>query len=310
MTGRSLVRASALVALPALLAFLADPAGAATSAAFPDPGGGPRAIALGGHVVALPLDDGALEANPARLAYATGRASAEVDRLDPDLDLWRGRVGVVFGLGPSAADPLQLSQPRRMAIGLSVGGQGLTLIEGSSYGEATFAAGVAYAPVSMGTLGAAVRYQRAISDVPGTEGSGFGVDVGLSLDLAEHWDAALAVRDAFGRTKYEDSDDEDRAARLTIGLATARRRWWQAEVDYVLQRNTTSAVSAGAEIHAVPGIVDVRGGVSREMEGEARTVPTFGAGVVFGAFRLDYAFRSDTDGAFETQHRAALGARF
>ncbi len=306
MTRRGL--AAALAGLALALA----PAGAhaATSAAFPDPGGGPRAIALGGYIVALPLDDLALESNPARLVYATGSVSAQVDRLDPDLDLWRGRVGLALGIGPSAAEPMQASQPRRMAIGFALGGQGLTLIEGSDYRETTAALGLAYAPISIGALGVAARYQRSFSDVAGAEATGFGVDVGLSLDLAEHWDVALAVRDAFGRTKFEDSDDEDRAARVTVGLATARRGRWQAEVDYVLQRDATSAVSVGGELHVVPGVLDLRAGVSREMQGVARTTPSFGAGLGFGAFRLDYAFRSDPDGAFETQHRGALGARF
>jgi hypothetical protein len=283
---------------------------AATSAAFPDPGGGARSIALGGYLVALPIDDLALESNPARLAYAAGTMSAQVDRLDPDLDLWRGRFGIAFGLGPTAAEPLQSSQPRRMVIGTSIGGQGLTLVEGSAYNEATFAAGVAYAPISMGAIGLVGRYQRAFSDVVGAEATGFGIDVGLSLDLAEHWDIALAIRDAFGRTTFENSVDEDRAARLTVGVATARRRWWQAEVDYVFQRNVIAALAFGGEIHVVPGTLDLRAGVARETEGVARTVPSFGAGLLFGAFRLDYAFRSDPDGAFETQHRAAVGARF
>ncbi len=303
-------RAAAFVAMLTL----ALPAGLAaagpTSAAFPDGGGGPRSIALGGHLVALPMDDHALETNAARLVYGAGSFSAQVDRLDPGLDLWRGRVGVSFGMGPGAAVPLQATQPRRVAVGASIAGQGLTLVQGSSYREATFSAGLAWAPSNLGAVGVAGRYQRALSDVPGAEATGFGVDVGMSFDLSDHFDVALSVRDAFGRTTFEDSDDEDRAARLTIGVAAVRHRRWQAEVDYVLQHNATSALSGGAEIHVVPGTLDLRAGVSRETRAPARLVPSAGVGLVFGSFRLDYAFRSDPDGAFETQHRAALGARF
>jgi hypothetical protein len=292
------------------LAAAGGPAAAAPTAAFPDAGGGPRSIALGGHLVALPVDDLALESNPARLVYAGRSFSAQVDRLDPDLDLWRGRVGVSFPLGPSAAEPLQGSQPRRMALGVSVAGQGLTLIEGSSYREATFAAGLAYAPVNVLSLGVAGRYQRSYSIVPGAEATGFGLDVGGSFDLSDHFDVALTIRDAFGRTSFEDSDDEDRAARLTVGVAAVRRRWWQAEVDYVLQHDATAALAAGVEAHVVPGMLDLRAGVLRAVRDPARTVPSFGAGLAFMNFRFDYAFRSDPDGAFETQHRVALGARF
>lgn len=285
-------------------------AAAATSAAFPTGEGGPRAIALGGHVVALPVDDLALESNPARLAYAAGTLTVQYDRISPDLDLYRGRLGAAFALGPSAAEPLQKSKPVRMALGVALDTQGLTLIEGSAYREATASVGLAWAPMSAGAAGVTVRYQRSISDVAGTEATGFGVDVGFSFDLADHWDVALSVTDAFGRTTFEDSDDEDRAARTTLGIAAVRRKWWQAELDYVFQHNSTSALAGGIEVHVVPGTLDLRLGVSQELREPARTVAAAGAGLMFSAFRLDYAYRADEDGAFDVQHRIALGARF
>lgn len=294
-----------------VLFFSAGPVhAAATSVAFPDAGGGPRSIAMGGHLVALPIDDHAIESNPGRLVYSTGSASAQVDRLDPDLDLWRGRVGVALGHGPSAAEPLQLTKPRRMAFGVAIQGQGLTLIEGSAYREATLAGSIGWAAANFLATGATVRYQRATSDVEGAGASGFGVDLGLSMDLSDHFDLGLAVTDAFGRTTYEASDDEDRAARVTLGVATVRRRWFQAELDYVYQNNATSALAGGFEVHAVKDILDVRLGVSQELREPARTVPSAGLGFGFREFRFDYAYRNDPDGAFEHQHRVALGARF
>jgi len=310
VTRRDGVRGAFLLGLMGVLASAAGRAGAATSAAFPSAGGGPRAIALGGHIVALPVDDLALESNPARLAYATGSATGQYDRISPDLDLQRGRVGAAFALGPGAAEPLQDSRPVKLALGVSLATQGLTLIEGSAYSEVTLSAGLAYVPTSVGAAGVAVRYQRALSDVPGAEATGFGVDIGLSFDLAEHWDIALAVTDAFGRTTFEESADEDRGARTTLGIAAVRRRWWQAELNYVLEADATSAVAGGFEIHVVPGTLDLRAGVSQEMRDPARTVPSFGCGVAFSAFHLDYAYRADRDGAFDVQHRFALGARF
>jgi hypothetical protein len=310
MTPRAALRAAAMVVTAVALARAADPAAAATTVAFPTADGGPRAIALGGHIVALPIDDLALESNPARLAYATGSVTAQYDRISPDLDLQRGRIGAAFALGPDAAEPLQLSKPVRMALGVSLASQGLTLIEGSDYREATLSAGLSYTGISAGAAGVAVRYQRAFSDVDGTAATGFGVDVGLSFDLADHWDIALSITDAFGRTTYEDSEDEDRAARTTLGIAAVRRKWWQAELDYVLQYDATSAVAGGFEIHVVPGTLDLRAGVSQEMRDPARTVASAGAGLAFSAFRLDYAYSADQDGAFDVQHRVALGARF
>ena len=310
MSGAKRLVFSFAASLAVAIAFAPDPAAAATSAAFPTAEGGPRSIALGGHVVALPVDDLALESNPARLAYGTGTVTAQYDRVSPDLDLYRGRIGAAFALGPSAAEPLQGSKPVRMALGASLDTQGLTLIEGSDYREATASVGLAWTAISAGAAGVAVRYQRAISDVEGTEAAGFGVDVGLSFDLADHWDLALAVTDAFGRTTFEDSDDEDRAARTTLGIAAVRRKWWQAELDYVFQHDVTSALAGGVEVHVVPRTLDLRLGVSQEMREPARTVLAAGAGVAFSSFHLDYAYRADEDGAFDVQHRIALGARF
>ncbi len=282
----------------------------ATSAAFPSSDGGPRAIALGGHMVVMTVDDLALETNPARLAYAANTVTVQYDRLSPDLDFNRGRIGAAFALGPSAADPYQGSQPYRMVVGASLATQNLTLIEGSGYREATLSAGVAYAPMALGAGGITFRYLRADSDVEGASATGFGVDVGIAVDLAEHWDAALTVTDAFGRTTFENSDDEDRLARTTLGIAAVRYKWWQAEIDYVFEQSTTSALAGGAEIHVVPGTLDLRVGVSQELREPARTLLSAGAGVAFRAFHLDYAYRSDPDGAFDVQHRVALGARF
>ena len=298
-------------ALALVLLAAAGPAHAAsTSSAFSDAGGGPRSIALGGHLVALPVDDLALESNPARLVYGTGSASAQVDRLDPDLDLWRGRIGAAIALGGTAAEPLQATQPRRVALGVSLSGQGLRLVEGSSYRESAIAVGFAAAPVNVGSFGVVVRALRSMSDVAGAEATGFAVDVGLSLDVMDHWDVALAIQNALGRTTFEDSDDEDRAARVTIGLAAARHRRWQGEIDLAYEHNTIGAIAGGIEAHVVPGVLDLRAGVSREMIGVARVVPSFGLGLTAAALHFDYAFRSDPDGAFETQHRVALGARF
>ncbi len=292
------------------LALVASAAQAATSVAVPPSDGGPRAIALGGHVVTIITDDQALETNPARLAYGANTVTAQYDRIEPELEFFRGRIGAAFALGPSAAEPFQGSKPYRMVVGASLATQELTLIGGSGYREAVATVGFAYVPMPQLAGGINVRYQRADTDVLGASATGFGVDIGLSVDLSDHWDAALAVTDAFGRTTFETSDDEDRLARTTLGIAYVRRKWWQAEIDYVFEQSKTSALSGGAEIHVVPGTFDVRLGASQELRDPARTVLSAGAGVTFSAFHLDYAYRSDPDGAFDVQQRVALGARF
>ena len=103
--------AAAVLASAFACVVAAAPAHAATTVAFPSSDGGPRAIALGGHMVVMTVDDLALETNPARLAYAANTVTAQYDRLSPDLDLNRGRIGGAFALGPSAADPYQGSKP-------------------------------------------------------------------------------------------------------------------------------------------------------------------------------------------------------
>jgi hypothetical protein len=139
----------------------------------------------------------------------------------------------------------------------------------------------------------------------------WGLDAGLSIELADHLAAALALRNALGRATFDGGDDEDRAAELTIGVAATHRRWWQAEADFVFQRNTTSALSGGVEVHVVPGTLDLRAGVAREMDSVAgRMVLSAGAGFEVSRLHVDYAFRNDPDGGLEAQHQLALTARF
>jgi hypothetical protein len=159
-------------------------------------------------------------------------------------------------------------------------------------------------------VGAAVHYDRATSAVSDIRAHGFGVDVGAAATLADHWDAALTIRNAFGRVTFEGGQSEDRAAETTAGLAASHYRYWQAEIDYVLQDNRTAATALGVELHAVPGTLDLRGGLARERLPVPRTVASAGLGVQLRRLRLDYAFRSDPDGFANAQHQVAIGARF
>jgi hypothetical protein len=282
----------------------------ATTNAFIGFSAGPRAAALGGHLVALVLDDDAVNTNPARLAYVERGMSARYDRLQPDVDLWHGRVGFAMPLGALISEPLQTSRLHHTGAGVSLDVTSLTLIEGSGYGEASFAGGFAYAPASQGAIGVTARYERAQSDVDAIAAHAYGVDIGVSVDLSDHWDAALSIKNAFGRAQFDGADDEDRAAQLTLGVATARRKRWQAELDYVFQYDKNAAFAGGFEYHVVPGVLDLRAGVAREVAGVTRMIPSAGLGVLFSRFRFDYAFRDDPDGGQSAQHRVAVGARF
>jgi hypothetical protein len=297
-----------IAALVALLA--ARPAAAASTNAFERPAGGPRSAALGGHSVVLLDDDYAMGANPGRLVFAERSVSAQYDRVDPDVDLWRGRLGLALPLGQEITEPLQTSRAYRRALGAAFDVTGLTLIEGSGYREATASLGFAVAPTSFLGFGVSGSYERASSDLDAIAAHAWGVDLGGSMDLSDHWAVAFAIRNAFGRATFDGAEDEDRSAEVTIGLATRARRRWQAELDYAFQHNTTSAVSGGVEIHVVPGVFDLRGGMARELLGGTRVVPSAGAGFTIQHLKLDYAFRSDQDGSMDAQHQLALGARF
>lgn len=308
MIGRRLLLLAAVLLAVALIQ---DPAVAAPTTAFERPGGGPRSAALGGHSVVLQDDDHAMGTNPARLVFARRSASAQYDRIDPTVELWRGRFGVAWPLGRDLSEPYQTTQAHRSAVGLALDVTSLTLIEGSGYREVAISLGGAFAPMSILGLGAAVRIERASSDLGDLSARAFGVDLGGSLELSDHLAAAVAIRNALGRATFEGGDDEDRSAELTVGLASTHRTRWAAEVDYVFQRNRTSAFAGGVEVHVVPDLFDLRAGVAREMLGAApRIIPSAGAGFILQRFRLDYAFRSDTDGALGAQHQLSVGARF
>lgn len=306
---------TARIAAALLLALVAGTLGkgaahAATTSAFDRLDAGPRGIALGAHTVALIDDDYALGQSPGRLVFAGGSASAQYDRIDPDVNLWRGRAGVVKPLGPEITQPLQPGRVWRSAAGLSLDVTQLDLIEGSSYREMTATGGAGAALLDFLSVGVGVHYDRASSDVTDIHATGFGVDLGAAAILADHWDAALAIKNAFGRVKFEGDDSEDRAAEFTAGLAAAHHRYWQAEADYVLQENRTAATSVGLELHVVPGTLDLRGGLANERIPVGRTVTSAGIGIRLQRLRLDYAFRSDPDGLSDTQHQVAIGTRF
>ena len=294
----------ALLLAPAL-------ARAATSVAFDRAGGGARSSALGGHSVVLPDDDHALGASPGRLVFAARSASAQYDRVDPDLELWRGRIGAVMPLGHDLTEPLQLSHISRTAVGLALDVTSLTLLEGSGYREAAFSLGGGIAPMNILGLGLVGRYEHASSDVTEIAASAWGIDVGAAVELTDHLAAAFAIRNAMGRASFDGGDDEDRPAELTLGLAAGHHKWWQAEVDWVFQNDVTSAVSAGVEVHVVPNMVDLRAGIASEKDPvSSRVVPSAGAGFEFANVHLDYAFRADPDGSLDAQHQLALTARF
>src|SRR5439155_1261233 len=129
--------------------------------------------------------------------------------------------------------------------------------------------------------------------------------------LSDHADAALTIRNLVSRSRYQDAASEHLPRSVEIGVAIARRRLYQAEVDYVFQGNRAAAVSAGLELHVVPGALDLRLGVDqRIVTGQSRTLPSAGAGIAAGSLRFDYAVLTDPDGGFGAQHRLALGARF
>jgi hypothetical protein len=226
------------------------------------------------------------------------------------VDLWRGRIGLAWPVGRDVTEPFQTSPAHRTVLGAALDVTNLTLIEGSGYREAALSLGAGIAPISILGLGVAARYEQASSDASDISAHAWGVDFGTSLELTDHLAGAISIRNALGRATFEGGNDEDRPAELTIGVAATHHKLWQAEADYVFQRNTTSALSGGVEVHVVPGVFDLRGGVAREMLGGARIIPSAGAGFALKHLHIDYAFRSDTDGGFDAQHQLALGARF
>ncbi len=303
-------RAAGALAVIALAAVGGPAAQAQPSVAFRTGTGVPRTAAMGGNLVCLLIDESATDSNPARLVYGTRTASVRYDRIDPEVELWSGRVGAAFALGPDAGEPLQLSRPRRSAAGLALDLTGLTLIEGSGYNEASLTAGYGYTVVNFMALGVAARYDRVFSNLDAIGATGYGVDIGLSAVLSDHLDDALSIRNAFGRITFDGGDDEDLPAELTVGVAMARRRWYEAEIDYVFQEDRTAAWSLGVEAHVLPGTLDVRAGVTRETLGVDRTLPSAGLGVTWNRLRMDYAFVSDADAGRDAEHRLGLAARF
>lgn len=295
----------------ALLLSLASTAHAQTvrSPAFAMLSGGARAYALSGAMIALTDDASAAFLNPARLAFVRGSSlEAGYARLVEGLPSDRAELAYAHPLGEPIAAPFQREGAYRYVLAVAAEAQRLELAQGSSYGEFTGTLAASIAPANIVAFGAALRGLRTASDVDGLDATGLALDVGFSMSLHPNLEAAITAHNLAGRVRYQGREQETPGRSVTFGLAFARWRWAQLEVDYVADYNDASSVVAGVELFPVAPI-SLRGGVRHWIDPEPRTVPSAGVGFRHKGLFVDYAARFDEEDALGLQHRVSIGLR-
>jgi len=143
-----------------------------------------------------------------------------------------------------------------------------------------------------GSLGAAARYLRASSGIPGVHATGYALDIGVQQPLGPAR-ASVAFYNLLGRVSWPEGHEEDRPreiaaalgmthARLTVGLAGTLNL-----TDSFFER-----YAASGEISLLPDRFALLAGWSARRSGEEFDgAPAFGTWFRVEAIRADYAFQ-------------------
>ena len=173
-----------------------------------------------------------------------------------------------------------------------------------SYSEFQF--GISYArPISYGIVGG-LTFKDAMVQLAGNAGSGVGLDLGLQYrpTIINGLALGLGLNDLVQpRIKLLSTDDKLQTttrAGISYSKSLSSKFTPTAALEYGKTQGRSSQIRAGLEA-AFLGSYSLRLGFDKDR-------PTFGAGILYGAFKLDYAYENVKD--FGASHRVSLGMAF
>jgi hypothetical protein len=304
---------TALLALALVLAPSSTRAGQ-RSTAFADIDPGPRSAAMGGAAVAVVDDPTATYWNPAGLYFQSGtRATATYDDLYGLGLVSRNYLAVAWK--KTRYEPefernrllLHRDDRRGGALGVSLSSV-LVDVGEESYNEfipsITLAGGLG---PDIG-FGITASYLRASSGIEDAGANGYNVGLGTAIQVTDGLRVAASVRNLLSRV-YHDADVAERlAVTPTVGGAwrIAPAALVAGDVSFAEGNSGPSRISVGGEYRVLSDHLALRAGLRRFDGGaEGRTVPSFGLGVNWRRFDVDYALTADDDGPGST-HRFGL----
>lgn len=310
-------RGAARVVALALLLLAARGRGAGASpvsTAFADIDPGPRLMAMGGAGVAGVQDPSAAWWNPAGLYFLRGtQGLATYDDLYGQGLVRRNYLAAAWKRTqeePVFRDNrlyLTADDARGMAWGVSLSSISVDL-GAEDYSELMPALAVAGGLGPDVAFGLSLAYLRAGSSLDGVSAQGYTVGLGTMARLPGGGRVGLSARNLLSRVFWEGNAIE------RLGLtATAGASWpvtpvadVRGDLSFGDGQGGLARLSLGGEYRFLDGHVAARAGLRRYINDPAsRNVPTFGGGLHWSRFDLDYALTADGDGPGST-HRFGL----
>jgi hypothetical protein len=263
-----------------------------------------RGTGLGGAATILLRDDRSVYWNPANLAYLTDpRVTFGTTRLIEGLDSRFNTFSAGLGLTEQSQSPDSTLPWRRAAVALSASHLGLTLSEGTTWGESSIGISAAYAITSYNSVGLTARMLKNWTDLENADAWGMALDLGVTERLSRHTWFALAGKNVLNQIHYPDRDEQldplwnvALAYEDLFGLISV-------ECDAVIKSKTLTRFLAGLECSVASDLLIVDGGLDcRLTEGE-RVIPSLGLAARYRVSELALSFSFDPQEAFGTQTR-------
>ncbi len=261
-----------------------------------------RGAALADAGTILIRDERSIYWNPANLSFLKSPGmSLGTTKPIPDMDTRYSTFSIAAGILGKRVSPDSTRELNTGSIGLSFSHTGLTLAQGSRWGESALGLSFAVAPNHYNSLGITVKILKNWTDIEDAGASGFSLDMGWTAILTDR-----LVIAAFGRNVVNQVHYANRTERLdpTWNIAAAYLGFLDiisVEGDIVLKRGSISRYLGGVELNLLDDLLFFRCGMDRRLNEGARTIYTLGFGTIYTFSEISIGFRFDPEDAFGRQ---------
>ena len=218
----------------------------------------------------------------------------------------RSVISGVMPIGPGFEVPGATTVGRRFGLGFEFSHSGLELSQGSSWATEMLAAGAGYRITPYASVGLLAKMLFTNTSVEGSGASAFGVDLAALVEVRRDVSLAFAVRNPVGSAGWDSGEDESLPLVFSLGGHMLLPRKISADITMSLSGSDQARGGLGLELPILETGFCLRGGYLYQGGSYSRNVPTFGLGLDYADFEIDYAVRLDDDLALGTTHHFAL----
>jgi hypothetical protein len=272
-----------------------------------DPAHSVRSISMGetglmetGNAIGFGLNPGALpflDRSGLAVGYR-GRAQG--------ISASRTVISGVLPVGPGFQVPGVTAAGRRFGLGFEFDHSGLELSQGSSWATEMIAAGAGYRITPYASVGLLMKMLFTNTGVEGTGASAYGVDLTALIEMRPDLSLAFAVRNPAGSASWDSGEDESLPLVFSLGGHALLPRDISVDLTVGVSGSDQTKGGLGLELPLLETGFSLRGGYLYQGGSYSRNVPTFGLGLDYADFEIDYAVRLDDDLALGTTHHFAL----